>query len=173
MGLIVFRIISSKSTTNCENKLSDIRPRNLKIWCSSRLRALSSTLSTLYKWNSRNCYKVYAEFNIWSQHTWLCRWPLTLSSCTTESRETCSLNLERCCKTILDWFSQNKLKANPDKFQFIIYGTKQQHKNIPTHLKSITINETSLKATSVVTCYLVKISEELLRMHSTPQLYRK
>ena len=45
------------------------------------------------------------------------------SSCTTQSLEACILNLEQCCKTILDWFSQNKLKANPDKFQFIIYGT--------------------------------------------------
>ena len=83
------------------------------------------------------------------------------SSCTTQSLEACILNLEQCCKTILDWFSQNKLKANPDKFQFIIYGTKQQHKNIPAQLKSITINETSLTATSVVKNLGMKLDENL------------
>ena len=53
------------------------------------------------------------------------------------------------------------MKANPDKFQFIIYGTKQQHKNISVQLKSITINETSLKATSVAKNLGMKLDENL------------
>ena len=83
------------------------------------------------------------------------------SSCTTQSLDACILNLEQCCRTILDWFSQNELKANPDKFQFIIYGTKQQHKNIPAQLKSITINETSLTVTSVAKNLGMKLDENL------------
>ena len=83
------------------------------------------------------------------------------SSCTTQSLEACIRNLKQCCETILEWFSQNKLKANPDKFQFIIYGTKQQHKKIPAQLKSITINEISLTATSVVKNLGMKLDENL------------
>ena len=38
-----------KSTTSCQSKLSDIRPRKLTMWCSSRFRSWTSTLCTLYK----------------------------------------------------------------------------------------------------------------------------
>ena len=37
-------------------------------------------------------------------------------------------NVKHDTKTILKWFRINSLKANPGKFQFMIFGKKQRNK---------------------------------------------
>ena len=59
------------------------------------------------------------------------------SSCTVKSLGTAVSDLGTNCQMILDWFTKNKLKANPDKFQCIIYGTRQQLAKISRESKTI------------------------------------
>ena len=49
-------------------------------------------------------------------------------------------NLKHDTKTILKWFRINSLKANPEKFQFMILGKKQCNK-VKSRINSIVINE--------------------------------
>eukprot|EP00112_Aurelia_sp_Birch-Aquarium-sp1_P016978 Seg3896.2 transcript_id=Seg3896.2/GoldUCD/mRNA.D3Y31 product="putative RNA-directed DNA polymerase from transposon BS" protein_id=Seg3896.2/GoldUCD/D3Y31 len=45
----------------------------------------------------------------------------------------------------MDWFTQNKLKANPDKFKFMLIGSPKLLCEIPEELKSINIRGQELK----------------------------
>jgi hypothetical protein len=38
--------------------------------------------------------------------------------------------LERDSITLIDWFTENQMKANPDKFQAIAIGNKTKNENI-------------------------------------------
>ena len=49
-------------------------------------------------------------------------------------------NLKHDIKIILKWFRINSLKANPEKFQFMILGKKQFNK-VKLKVNSIVINE--------------------------------
>ena len=49
-------------------------------------------------------------------------------------------NLKHDIKIILKWFRINSLKANPEKFQFMILG-KRQFNKVKLKVNSIVINE--------------------------------
>ena len=51
-------------------------------------------------------------------------------------------NLKHDTKTILKWFRINSLKADPEKFQFMILGKKQCNK-VKLIINSIVINESN------------------------------
>ena len=51
---------------------------------------------------------------------------------------------------ILEWFSANKLKANPDKFQFIIFGTNKQLAEIPPSCTKNDIQDNLVEAAKEV-----------------------
>jgi hypothetical protein len=42
--------------------------------------------------------------------------------------------LERDSLTLIDWFTENQMKANPDKFQAIAIGKKTKNENISFNL---------------------------------------
>ena len=42
--------------------------------------------------------------------------------------------LERDSLTLIDWFTENQMKANPDKFKAIAIGKKPKNKNISFNL---------------------------------------
>lgn len=46
---------------------------------------------------------------------------------------------------IMDWFTQNKLKVNPEKFKFILIGSPKLLCEIPEELRSINIRGQELK----------------------------
>ena len=52
------------------------------------------------------------------------------------------INLKHDTKTILKWFRINSLKANPEKFQFMILGKKQCNK-VKLTINSIVIKESN------------------------------
>ena len=62
---------------------------------------------------------------------------------------------------ILEWFSANKLKANPDKFQFIIFGTNKQLAKIPHSCTKIDIQDNVVEAAKEVKTLGVQIDQTL------------
>ena len=65
------------------------------------------------------------------------------------------------CQIILDLFTKNKLKANPDKFQYIFYGTRQQLAKISPESKTILIQDTLIKAIPTVKKLGMKFDQNL------------
>ena len=65
------------------------------------------------------------------------------------------------CQIILDWFTKNKLKANPYKSQYIIYGTRQQLAKISPGSKTILIQDTLIKAIPTVKNLVMKFDQNL------------
>ena len=62
---------------------------------------------------------------------------------------------------ILEWFSANKLKANPDKFQFIIFGTNKQLAKIPPSCLKIDIHDNLVEAAKEVKILGMQIDQTL------------
>ena len=56
------------------------------------------------------------------------------SSCKAEKVEETLSMLKDDIYLKLEWFSANKLMANPDKFQFIIFGTNKQLSKFHSHV---------------------------------------
>ena len=38
--------------------------------------------------------------------------------------------LNRCCQDVKEWMSSSKLKLNPDKTEFILFGSKKQRERL-------------------------------------------
>lgn len=64
--------------------------------------------------------------------------------------------LERDSLTLIDWFTENQMKANPDKFQAIAIGKKSKNENIFFNL-----NGNTIKCKDVVKLLGVTIDFEL------------
>ena len=71
------------------------------------------------------------------------------------SLQTIVANLEHDACNLLQWFKINSLKANPNKFQFMILG-----KNV-TETFSLNVNETTIEASSNVVLLGVTIDQQL------------
>ena len=69
--------------------------------------------------------------------------------------QTIVANLEHDACNLLQWFKINSLKANPNKFQFMILG-----KNVAETF-SLNVNETTIEASSNVVLLGVTIDQQL------------
>ena len=71
------------------------------------------------------------------------------------------VNLKHDTKTILKWFRINSLKANPEKFQFMILGKKQCNK-VKLTINSIVIKESnSVKLLGITIDNMLNFSEHI------------
>ena len=83
------------------------------------------------------------------------------SSCKAEKVEEMLSMLKDDIYLILEWFSANKLKANPDKFQFIIFGTNKQLAKIPPSCTKIDIQDNLVEAAKEVKILGMQIDQTL------------
>ena len=83
------------------------------------------------------------------------------SSCKAEKVEETLSILKDDINLILEWFSANKLKANPDKFQFIIFDTNKQLVNIPPPCSKIYIQDNIVEAAKEVKILGIQIDQTL------------
>ena len=83
------------------------------------------------------------------------------SSCKAERVEETLSMLKDDIYLILEWFSENKLKANPDKFQFIIFGTNKQLAKIPPSCTKIDIQDNLVEAAKEVKILGMQIDQTL------------
>jgi hypothetical protein len=67
--------------------------------------------------------------------------------------------LERDSLTLIDWFTENQMKANPDKFQAIAIGKKTKNENISFNLNGNIIKcEDEIKLLGVtIDCVLIRL----------------
>ena len=77
-----------------------------------------------------------------------------LLSCTSNSLESLKLYLEKDVKNLLAWFECNGMKANPDKFQLISFGVKN-------NLNDISIGQTVIQSQSVIKYLGVHVDDKL------------
>ena len=57
--------------------------------------------------------------------------------------------LDKCLHDVKEWMSANKLKLNPDKTEFIVFGTRHQRKNLSKHFPVHILGEPLQPADSV------------------------
>ena len=77
-------------------------------------------------------------------------------------------NLETVCNVMIDWFHQNYLKANPEKFQAIIFGNQCDTSDV-----TINIGQTSVNMCEVVKLLGVYIDRDLNFSHHVSELCKK
>ena len=82
-------------------------------------------------------------------------------SCKAEKVEETLSMLKDDIYLILEWFSSSKLKANPDKFQFIIFGTNKQLAKIPPTCTKIDIRDDLVEAAKEVKILGMQIDQIL------------
>ena len=76
-------------------------------------------------------------------------------------------NLVSETKSILNWFRLNSFKANPGKFQFMIFGDKSHHKH------ELKINSIKVEASDDVLLLGTTIEKKLTFKQHVENLYRK
>lgn len=89
-------------------------------------------------------------------------------SCTGEKIEDVKANMSIALDVMLDWFEMNGLKANPDKFQMIMFG-----RNMTFDDEYVIVNNTSLKHQSCVKLLGVHIDAKLNFSNHVKELCKK
>ena len=74
--------------------------------------------------------------------------------------------LNRCLDDIKEWMSASKLKLNPDKTEFIIFGSKRQRDKLKSYFPATILGNPPCPAESVWVCGLILIfpCPNMLRM---------
>ena len=91
----------------------------------------------------------------------------TLFQSESKISETEAVNvMENTLASIRSWMSENRLKINDSKTEFIIYGSRQQFKNLS--IDSLKVNQTSVTASDFIKYLWVYLDQNLnLKKHIT------
>ena len=77
-------------------------------------------------------------------------------------------NLNRCLDDIKEWMSASKLKLNPDKTEFIVFGSKRQRDKLKVHFPSTILGSPLCPAEWVKNQGVWFDSDFSLSKHPTP-----
>ena len=70
-------------------------------------------------------------------------------------------DLEHEIHRLTTWFHSNSLKPNISKYQYMLFGTRQQLQKIPNHIKFLSAQNVTIRVTPSATCLGLRLDPEL------------